>query len=217
MKKIGNYHILRFAILMLFAPPFLQAQKGPSKKLLKEEAPPEFVAKIETTKGVFMVFAKREWAPLGVDRFYQLIKSGFFTDVAIFRVQPGYVAQFGISDKQLLNEAWEENELPDETVSNSNLKGTIAFARGGPNTRTTQLFINLADNQKLDTISFQGLRGFPPIAKVTSGMDVVESFYGGYGFEPVEKQDGIYENGNAYLKENYPDLDYILKATIVEE
>ena len=192
-------------------------QKGPTRKLLKIKAPEEFTALFTTTQGEFRVMAYREWDPEGADRFYQLIVSGFFTDMAIFRVQVGYVAQFGISDKKTLNEAWEKYPLKDTEVKASNTKGRIAFARGDPETRTTQLFINLGDNFQLDTISYYGLKGFPPIAEVIEGMDVVELFYGGYGSKPSENQDQIYSKGNAWLKENYPEMDYIIKAEIVHD
>ena len=193
------------------------AQKGPTRKLLKAEAPAEFTVVFTTTQGEFRVRAYRNWDPVGVDRFHQLIVSSFFTDMAIFRVQVGYVAQFGISDKKTLNEAWEKYPLKDAEVKGSNTKGRIAFARGEPETRTTQLFINLADNNQLDTISYFGLLGFPPIAEVIEGMDVVELFYGGYGSEPSDNQDQIYSKGNAWLKENYPEMDYIIKAEIVND
>ena len=192
------------------------SQKGPSKKLLKEECPDKFLVEFRTTKGQFLVEVDKSWGPLGANRFYHLVKSGFYTDVSVFRVQPEYVVQFGISDKSLLNDAWNDLPIDDEPVKTSNLMGTIAFARDGPVTRTTQLFINLADNIKLDTISFNDLRGFPPVGRVIEGMDVVLSFYGEYGFEPAEKQDEIMAEGNAYLKTNYPNLDYILEARLKE-
>jgi cyclophilin family peptidyl-prolyl cis-trans isomerase len=193
------------------------AQKGPTRKLLKVKAPEEFTASFATTRGEFRIRAYRNWDPEGVDRLYQLIVSGFFTDMAIFRVQVDYVAQFGISDTKSLNEAWEKYPLKDAEVKTSNIKGRIAFARGEPETRTTQLFINLGDNYQLDTITYYGLQGFPPVAEIIEGMDTVEKFYGGYGSEPSNNQDQIYSKGNVWLRENYPELDYIIKAGIIEE
>jgi len=180
-------------------------------------APKEFAVVFKTTVGEFKVISYRDWDPFGVDRFYQLVKSKFFEDIAIFRVQPGYVAQFGISDNSSLNDAWEKIPIRDSDVKTSNTKGTISFARGGPETRTTQLFINLEDNYKLDTLSYNGLKGFPPVAEIVAGMEVVEMFYDGYGSEPSEKQDSIYLRGNKWLRKNYPELDYIVEVQIVEE
>lgn len=208
--------MLRIVLILLLTSTMLHSQDFPKKKLLKRKAPETFKVKFTTTKGDFVVEAHRDWAPLGVDRLYQLVVSGFYTDIAVFRVQPEYVVQFGIAGNPELNKAWEFYTLEDEPVGTSNLKGTVAFARGGPNTRTTQLFVNVADNFKLDTIAFNGLTGFPPIAKVIEGMEVVHNFHSGYGRAPVEDQGAMYEKGEAYLKEVYPELDYILKAEVVK-
>ena len=201
-------------LLVMHIGSFAWSQKGPSKKVLKQEAPDVYQVEFRTTKGAFVVEVKKEWGPLAANRFYQLVQTGFYSDMAIFRVQPGYVTQFGISDKALLNDAWNDIPIDDEPVMTSNLEGTVAFARDGPRTRTTQLFINLGDNGKLDTIAFNDLVGFPPFGSVIEGMDVVHTFYGEYGFDPAEKQDEIQADGNAYLRENYPNLDYILEAVL---
>ncbi len=191
-------------------------QEFPKKKLLKQEAPQEFEVLFSTTKGDFKVKAYRDWGPVGVDRFYQLVISGFYHDIAIFRVQPDYVVQFGISTNPELNKAWEFYSIGDEEVLQSNTKGTLSFARGGPETRTTQLFINVNENMKLDTISYSGVNGFPVIAEVIEGMEVIHSFYGEYGFDPAEDQDSIYSIGNLFLKEKYPELDYIIDARLIK-
>ncbi len=186
----------------------------PKKKLLKQQAPEEFMVEFQTTKGNFTIKAHRSWAPKGVDRLYQLVISGFYNDIAIFRVQPEYVVQFGISSNSELNKAWEYYSLEDEPVVRGNSKGTVSFARGGPETRTTQLFINVNDNQKLDTLAYSGVVGFPCIAEVVEGMDVVHSFYGEYGFDPAEDQDSIYSIGNSFLERKFPNLDYISRAIL---
>jgi peptidyl-prolyl cis-trans isomerase A (cyclophilin A) len=186
-------------------------------KWTQQQAPDYFQARFETTKGHFDIEARREWAPTGVDRLYQLIKSGFYQDIALFRVVPDYVVQFGIHNDSTLNRAWRKFPLQDEAVIEKNTLGTIAFARGGPNTRTTQIYININNNSpRLDTLSYVGVSGFPVIARVTEGMDVVLSFYDEYGNEPAGKQDSIQTYGNAFLKRNYPQLDYVKKAYILE-
>ncbi|MBS3806724.1 MAG: peptidylprolyl isomerase [Bacteroidales bacterium] len=211
MKRI----LIFFTLLFLTLVGLTQAQ--PDSSVLSLQATDAFQVEFQTTAGSFTIEAYRNWSPEGADRLYQLVRTDFFTDVAIFRVQPEYVVQFGISDNPQVNGFWEEHPLPDEPVKQSNLKGTVAYAREGADSRTTQLFINYQDNFKLDTINFNGLRGFPPIGRVVDGMEVVESFYSDYGFEPAEKQDSIYQLGNAYLRKKYPGLDYIRKAKIVGE
>jgi len=195
----------------------LQAQKQRTQQITVKPAPDTITVEFQTTKGNFLVEAYRKWSPKAVDRFCFLVKGGFYDSLALFRVQSDYVVQFGIADKPSENSYWEAHPLPDEPVIGSNRKGTIAYARGGKNSRTTQLFINYQDNYKLDTTNFNGLRGFPPFGQVIEGMKVVERFYGGYGFEPATKQDSIYDQGNAFLERAYPKLDYILNAQILKE
>lgn len=178
-------------------------------------APPEqFSIRFETTKGTFTAEAKREWSPNGADRLHELATSGFFDDVAFFRVLEGFVAQFGISGDPETGSVWREKPIEDDAVVASNITGTISFAMAGPGTRTTQLFVNLADNQRLDGM------GFSPVAEVTEGMDVVLSLYAGYG-EGAPRgggpdQGSIHSKGNAYLRASFPDLDYITSASVVE-
>lgn len=182
----------------------------------KEQAPPSFRARFETTQGNFDIVATRSLSPKGVDRLYQLIKHEFYSDIAIYRVVPNFVAQFGIYNDPLYNKMWEEFKIPDEPVKHSNDLMTISFARGGVESRSTQLFINLKDNKRLDELEYSGVKGFPVIAKVTAGEEVIHKFYAGYGETPAKKQDSIYARGNSYLQKNYPKLDYITKAYILE-
>ena len=181
------------------------------------EAPTNFKARFETSKGSFDIEAHRKWSPKAVDRLYQLISTNYYTDIAIFRVVPNYVAQFGIHDDATLNKAWEKHKIVDEPSIEPNIEGTIAFARGGKESRTTQLFINLKNNSpRLDTLAYNGVKGFPVLAKVIRGMDVVKKFYDGYEGEPSTKQDIIQKKGNRYLKKSFPKLDYIKRAYIIK-
>jgi len=178
-------------------------------------SPAHFTARFETSKGDFDIESRKEWSPLAVDRLYELIESGFYRDVAIYRVIPDYIAQFGIHNDSLVNKAWREIKLKDEPAIEPNVIGTLSFARGAPNSRGTALFINLQNNSPfLDTISFMEVTGFPVVARIISGIDVAKSFYGGYGEALDAKQDSIVLFGNKYLKNKYPKLDYIHKAYI---
>jgi peptidyl-prolyl cis-trans isomerase A (cyclophilin A) len=195
----------------------VRSQVIPDQSMLMAHAPATFQAVFKTTKGDFTIEATRELSPLAVDRLYQLLATGFYNGNALFRVQKGYVVQFGISDLKDVNFFWDKRTVYDEPVTGSNRKGTISYARDGMCSRTAQLFINLKDNFKLDTVEFNGLRGFPPVAKIISGFEVVESFYSGYGFEPANYQDSVMINGNGYLKKKFPLLDYIIEAHIAGE
>jgi peptidyl-prolyl cis-trans isomerase A (cyclophilin A) len=180
---------------------------------LKEQSPDVYRAKFTTTKGDFVVEVKRAWAPRAADRFYNLVKNGFYDNAGIFRVLPGFVAQFGISARPEVARIWTKATIPDDPVKQSNLRGYITFATAGPNTRTTQLFINLADNPTLNGM------GFAPFAKVVEGMDVVDSFYSGYG-EGAPSGNGpdqsrLTNEGTAYLEKNFPRLD-IVKSAVIE-
>lgn len=143
----------------------LYGQMKQDSAILTEKAPEIFKVRVRTTKGIFIMEACRSWSPQGVDRFYQLVKTGFYANNSIFRVQTGYVVQFGISDDKVVNEFWDKHPISDEAVKTRNFKGTISYARDGANTRTAQLFINLNDNFKLDTINYNGLRGFPQLQR----------------------------------------------------
>ncbi len=193
---------------------FSRSQNVPDTSILRVIAPDTFQAVFVTTRGEFTIEAYRNWSPQGVDRFYQLITSGFYTNNCIFRVQPEYVVQFGISDNPEANSFWDMRPIADEPVIGNNLKGVISYARDGANTRTAQLFINKKDNFKLDTINYNGLRGFPPVARIIGGFEVVEAFNSTYGFEPANHQDSVMVQGNAYWESKFPGLDYIREVKL---
>jgi peptidyl-prolyl cis-trans isomerase A (cyclophilin A) len=180
---------------------------------LNQKAPGTYKAKFTTTQGVFVVEVTRAWAPLGADRFYNLVKNGFFDDARFFRVISGFMVQFGINGDPKTAAAWDDANIPDDPVTQSNKRAYISFATKGPDTRTTQVFINLVDNGRLDGM------GFSPFGRVISGMEVVDALYSGYGEGaprgPGPAQPRIQTEGNAYLTQNFPKLDYIKKATIV--
>ncbi|TSA28695.1 MAG: peptidylprolyl isomerase [Bacteroidetes bacterium] len=209
-------HLFRVCISLIQVP-ILSAQTFPDSTHLQLQAPVLFQATFETTKGTFVVEAIREWSPSGVDRFYQLLQTHFYDSNCLFRVQKGYVVQFGISNTPEVNQFWEHHPIEDEPVRHSNLRGVISYARDGPDTRTVQLFINLDDNYKLDTIDYNGLRGFPPIGRLISGFGVVEALNGTFGFEPANHQDSLMKYGNSYMDEYFPGLDYIVTAKILKE
>jgi peptidyl-prolyl cis-trans isomerase A (cyclophilin A) len=181
---------------------------------LNETAPDKFQAKFETSKGDFVVEVTRAWAPNGADRFYNLVKNGYYDGCRFFRVIDGFMVQFGINGDPKLNTVWNQARIKDDPVKQSNDRGYITYAMAGPNTRTTQLFINFRNNAGLDG------QGFSPFGKVTKGMDVVDSSYSGYGEgAPSGKgpaQHLLQQQGNAYLEKDFPKLDYIKTATIVE-
>ena len=174
---------------------------------LKLKAPAVFKAKFSTTAGDFVVEVHRDWAPLGADRFYNLVRYGYFTNAAFFRVLPGFVAQFGLSANPAINKVWDTAKLQDDPVLQSNKRGSLVFATAGPNTRTRQFFINYADNSRLDG------QGFAPFGTVVEGMEAVDKLYANYGESP--RQDLISEQGDAYLKAHFPDMDKIKVAQIL--
>lgn len=170
------------------------------------QAPAEFKVRFDTSKGPFVVEVHREWAPNGVDRFYELVKSGYYDEARFFRVVPNFVVQWGINKDPKVSRQWSQNYIPDDAVKESNRRGYITYAKRGPDTRTSQLFINLADNVSLDAM------GFAPFGKVTEGMEVVQNLYAGYGQTP--QQDLIQLQGNDYLQSQFPQLDYIKSARV---
>ena len=181
---------------------------------LSEKAPAVYQAKFDTSKGAFVIEVHRDWAPNGADRFYNLVKNGFYNDVRFFRVLGGFMAQFGINGNPSLSAVWRNANIKDDPVKQSNTRGTVTFATAGPNTRTTQVFINFGDNAGLDG------QGFSPFGKVVSGMDVVDSLYGDYGEGAPNgagpDQGRVQSQGNAYLEKSFPKLDYVKTATIVQ-
>jgi peptidyl-prolyl cis-trans isomerase A (cyclophilin A) len=181
---------------------------------LTEQAPATFNANFDTSKGVFVITVHRDWAPNGADRFYNLVKNGFYDDVRFFRVIDGFMAQFGIHGTPAVASAWQNASIKDDPGKQSNKRGFVTFATRGPNTRTTQLFINFGDNAGLDK------QGFSPFGEVTKGMDVVDKIYNGYG-EGAPRGKGpdqgrVQAEGNAYLAKDFPKLDYIKTATIAK-
>lgn len=177
---------------------------------LHAKAPAVYRASFSTTKGTFVVTVHRAWAPLGADRFYNLVQAHFFDGNKFFRVLKGFVVQFGISPDPAVSKAWQTATIKDDPVKTSNTPGTIVFADAGPQTRTTQLFVNLGNNGA----SLDG-QGFAPFGKVTSGMAVLEKLYGGYGEQASNDQQQIQTKGNAFLQKTFPKLDGIRTARIL--
>lgn len=201
----------------LFIPLFILPACTDPKEQASVETPP-FDAVFHTTQGDFTITFHPDWAPIGVAHVRKLIASDFYRDIAIFRVVPDFVVQFGIHDDSTLNKKWIANQIQDEPVRQPNQQWTVAFARDGAHTRDTQLFINLKNNSpRLDTINYLGSTGFPVIGEVTAGTEMIEKFYGEYGNAPAMEQDSIYQMGNAYLKRKYPKLDYITSVEISGE
>jgi peptidyl-prolyl cis-trans isomerase A (cyclophilin A) len=190
-----------------------QTKKAEAPAAAKEERVPDvFQVNLDTSKGPVLIDVHLDWAPRGADHFYALVRTGFYDGNRFFRVVRFFVVQFGINGDPQLNRLWANANLPDDPVKQSNVKGTLTYAHLGPNSRSTQLFINLKDNKALDK------QGFAPIGKVISGMDTVERFYSSYG-EMAPRGQGpdpsqIEVQGNAYLENNFARLDYIKKAAI---
>lgn len=183
-------------------------------------APNRFTVRLETTKGAIVIDVHRDWAPNGVDRFYELVTSRYYDEAAIFRIRKGTWAQFGIAADPKLAQAWRTKTIPDDPWKGvSNKRGTIAYAFKDPNGRTTQVFINLKDNAATHDLSDQNQAPFIVFGEVAQGMDVADSLYAEYGEAAgggirAGKQDPVFEGGNDYLKKNFPLLDYIKRATI---
>ncbi|HLK66174.1 MAG TPA: peptidylprolyl isomerase [Bryobacteraceae bacterium] len=178
----------------------------------KEQAPDVFKIKLDTSKGLVVIEVHRDWAPIGADHLYTLVKSGFYDNNYFFRYIRNFIVQFGINGDPKTNNTWKNMNLLDDPVKQTNARGTLTYATAGPRTRSTQLFINLRNNAELDT------RGFSPLGKVITGMNVVDSFYAGYGEMPPDGQGPdpgkIELQGTEYLTTHFPKLDYIKKATI---
>jgi peptidyl-prolyl cis-trans isomerase A (cyclophilin A) len=208
--------IVALAVTLVAASSFARADTsaGPLPSAAKEKAPADFKVRFATTKGDFTVELHRDWAPVGVDRVYNLVKLGYFTDVAFFRVIKGFMVQFGIFGDPAVARRWQPATIKDDDAGkHSNVRGTITFATAGPDMRTTQLFINYANNSRLDSM------GFAPLGKVVDGMKVVDALEGQYGEGAPEgkgpSQDRIQREGNVYLRAQFPKLDYVKTATIV--
>lgn len=187
---------------------------NPRHKFWSRRAPDVFRVRFETGKGDFVVEAHRAWAPHGVDRLYNLVRAGFFDDSRFFRVRAGFIAQFGIPGEPSVAARWQNQTMPDDPVRQSNTRGFVSYAMTGPDARTTQLFINLADNSRLDK------EGFAPVGRVVRGMEVLDRLYAGYGEDAGGgmrggKQGKIFAGGNAYLDREFPLLDRLVRAVIV--
>jgi homoserine O-acetyltransferase len=178
-----------------------------------ERAPALSRIRFETTAGAFVIEVHRDWAPRGADRLYNLARAGFFDDSRFFRVRAGFIAQFGIPGDPAIAAVWRDARMPDDSVRHSNVRGTVSYAMTGPDARTTQLFVNLADNSRLDA------EGFAPVG-VVEGMDAVDHLYSGYGESAGGgmrggKQGEIFAGGNAFLDRAYPKLDRLIRARVV--
>jgi len=199
--------------LLAQAPPAKKATSGGPPSLmnpgsLRAKAPDTYRVQFTTTKGNIVIEIHRDWAPLGADRFYNLVRAGFFTDAGFFRVVPNFMVQFGLSANPAVNKAWENSNFRDDPVKESNKRGYITFAKtGAPNSRSTQLFINFKDNAFLDS------QGFAPFGTVVEGMDVVDKINSAYGERP--DQGRITAEGKAYLDKNFPQLDRITAAKVL--
>jgi peptidyl-prolyl cis-trans isomerase A (cyclophilin A) len=196
-------------LLFLAVPAFGQANKAVLSKpaSLNERAPAVYKARFDTSAGVFVIEVRTEWAPRAADRFFNLIKNGYYDGCRFFRVVPGFMVQFGINGDPAIQNHWQNATIRDEPVKQGNTRGFVSFAKSSlPDSRTTQVFINFGDNSRLNR------DGFAVFGKVISGMDVVDKIYSGYGQTP--DQGRIQKEGNAYLTKSFPKLDYIKKATV---
>jgi homoserine O-acetyltransferase len=200
-------------------PPTLAQRRAilldPTSSFWEAHAPRVFDARVETSKGTFVLEIERGWASRGADRFYNLARAGFFDDSRFSRVVPRFIAQFGVPADPAVGAVWRNRGFPDDSVTHSNVRGTIGFAMTGPNTRATQLYISLVDNVRLDA------QGFSPIGRVVEGMAVVDSLYSGYaensgGGVRAGKQAPLFSGGNAYLDREYPKLDRLIRITIID-
>ncbi|MBN2803118.1 MAG: peptidylprolyl isomerase [Deltaproteobacteria bacterium] len=214
--KIYKISILLLLILGLTgckSPAATDSSKSTSAKTeTNQVCPDEYTVKLKTTQGDILIDVKKEWAPLGAQRFYTLVKENYYTDVAFFRVIDGFIAQFGISGDPELNTKWRNNKIDDDPVKHDNTTGTVTFAMGGPGTRTTQIFINFKDNKPLDKM------GFAPFG-IIKDMTNVNKLYSGYG-EGAPRGQGpsqmlLQTKGSEYLKPAFPKMDYILNASIL--
>lgn len=205
--------ILTLALMVAaLATPALAQSKLANPATLTEQAPATYKVRFDTSKGPFVIEVQRAWAPHGADRFYNLVKNGFYDNARFFRVISGFMVQFGINGEPAISAQWREANIPDDPVKQSNTRGMISFATRGANTRTTQVFINFGNNARLDA------SGFAPFGKVVSGMNVVDGLNAEYG-EGAPGGNGpdqgrLQREGNAYLAKGFPRMDFVKKATI---
>ena len=215
-NKLACFIGITTAALLLAGCSSAPAPSTAEKKIPVEElAPAVFRVRFETSKGPFVIEASKDWAPRGTDRFFELVKSGFYDDARFFRVLPRFVIQFGINQDPKVSALWTQLQIVDDPSKQSNTRGMVTFAKRGPNTRTTQIFINMADNLSLDG------SGFAPFGKIVEGMEVVQKLYAGYG-EMSPNGNGpdpskIQAMGNEYLIRNFPQLDFIKTARVFKQ
>lgn len=190
------------------------APEGGGPEAVAEPAPDSFAVAFETSQGTVEVDFFRAWSPQAVDRLHQLVQMEFWSGARFYRVNERY-AQFGYSGRPGLDSVWVPAGLPDEPVRESNVRGTVSFARAGPGTRSTILFVNRTDNQDLDAIAWNGVVGFPPVGRVRSGMDAIDGLQARYGDEAMRWEDSIAGLGNAFLDTRFPGLDSILSVRLV--
>jgi len=188
------------------------ALENPDSEAMNQKAPDVFLATFATLKGDFVLEVHRDWAPKGADRFYNLVRNGFYDDVRFFRVIPGFMVQFGIHGDPEIGKFWREARIEDDPVTQSNKRGFVSFAMSGPDSRTTQIFINFGDNTNLDGM------GFAPFAEVIDGMDIVSQLYSAYGDGaprgPGPEQGRIHSEGNEYLDAEFPFMDKVAKTAV---
>jgi peptidyl-prolyl cis-trans isomerase A (cyclophilin A) len=217
MNRVFPTLALTMAVALMPAAALAQKPSLKNPASLTEKAPDTYRARFDTSAGVFVVEVNRSWAPLGADRFYNLVKNGFFDEARFFRAISGFMVQFGIHADPAVSAAWRNARIQDDPVKESNRAMSITFANAGPNTRTTQVFINFNNNTPLDDPKM----GFAPFGRVVQGSDVVNKIFTGYGEGAPRgkgpEQGRIQAEGNAYLTKEFPKLDYIKTATIEEK
>lgn len=211
MKSVIIGAFIVFISVSTFGQPKLDAA------LLKLKAPETFRAEFITTAGNFTIEVYRSWAPIAADRFYQLIKTGYYNNCLVFRAVKNNLVQFGVSPDKTKNIFWQKHYLQDEPVIASNTDSTICFARGGPGTRKTSVFINLKNNPTYDTADISGVKGFVPFGKVIGGMEIVRKLNSEYGNDPMQSVDSVYFKGNAHLLKKYPNLDLVKEARVLQQ
>jgi peptidyl-prolyl cis-trans isomerase A (cyclophilin A) len=190
-----------------------KALYDPSPEVLGVVAPDSFLVDVETSEGIVSIKMRRHWSPAGVDRAWHLMDNDFYAGARIYRVVDGFVAQWGFSGDPVLDSVWREHPLPDEPTVASNRRGVVSFARGGPETRSYTLFVNLVDNERLDRLATSGVEGYPPIGEIEEGLEVIDGFYGAYA-DRTPSQDSIRILGNDYLRREYPQLDSIIGTRV---
>lgn len=205
-----------FCFLALFLFSLLSAsQTKLDAVLLKTKAPDTFKTVFISSSGNFTIEVYRSWAPLAADRFYQLVKTGYYNNCLVFRAVKNNLVQFGVSPDKTKNIFWQKHYLKDEPVLASNTDSTICFARGGPGTRKTSVFINLKNNVHYDTLNISGIIGFVPFGKVIVGMGIVRQLFSDYGNEPMQFVDSVYFKGNRHLLKKFPNLELIKEARLL--